>query len=144
MQAAVGCAQLIKLDSFIKKRKENHHRLMEILSPYQDRLILPRVSEYSDPAWFCFVITVRENAGFTRNELTHFLEANHIETRPLFSGNLLRHPAFENINCRVVGDLRNTDLVMDNTFFIGVYPGIGEPHLAWIQDVFDRFMKGKR
>ncbi len=144
MQAAVGCAQLIKLDSFIQKRKENHHRLMEILSPYQDRLILPHVSEHSDPAWFCFVITVRENAGFTRNELTHFLESNHIETRPLFSGNLLRHPAFTNINCRIVGNLKNTDLVMDNTFFIGVYPGIGELHLAWIQEVFDRFMKGKR
>jgi CDP-6-deoxy-D-xylo-4-hexulose-3-dehydrase len=144
MQAAVGCAQLKKLDSFIKKRKENHHRLMEILSPYQDRLILPCVSEYVDPAWFSFVITVRENAGFTRNELTHFLETNHIETRPLFSGNLLRHPAFENINCRIVGDLKNTDLVMDNTFFIGVYPGIGEPQLAWIQEVFDRFTKGER
>jgi CDP-6-deoxy-D-xylo-4-hexulose-3-dehydrase len=90
------------------------------------------------------VITVRENAGFSRNEITHYLEANRIETRPLFSGNLLRHPAFENINCRIVGDLNNTDLVMDNTFFIGVYPGIGDPQLTWIKDVFDRFMQGER
>ncbi len=143
MQAAVGCAQLNKIDGFIQKRRENHRRLMEILSPYQDQLILPQVSKLSDPAWFCFVITVRENAGFTRNELTQFLETNRIETRPLFSGNLLRHPAFENINCRIVGDLNNTDLVMNSTFFIGVYPGIGDPHLARIKDVFDRFMHGR-
>ena len=144
MQAAVGCAQLEKLEGFIRKRRENHHRIMEILSPYQDRLILPRAGKYSDPAWFCFVITVRDNAGFTRNELTRYLEANRIETRPLFSGNLLKHPAFANINCRVVGDLNNTDLVMNNTFFIGVYPEIGEAQLAWIKKVFDRFMLGNR
>jgi CDP-6-deoxy-D-xylo-4-hexulose-3-dehydrase len=144
MQAAVGCAQLNKLESFVQKRKENHARLMEILSPYQDRLILPCANQFSDPAWFCFVISIRRDAGFTRNELTHFLEANRIETRPLFSGNLLRHPAFENINCRIVGDLNNTDYVLDNTFFIGVYPGIGKPQLSWIQEVFDRFMRGER
>ncbi len=144
MQAAVGCAQLEKLDSFIQQRKENHKRLMRILTPYRDQLILPQVSPFADPAWFCYVITIREDAGFSRNELTRFLEANQIETRTLFSGNLLRHPAFENITSRVVGDLRNTDLIMENTFFIGVYPGIGEPHLAWIEEVFDRFMKGER
>jgi CDP-6-deoxy-D-xylo-4-hexulose-3-dehydrase len=144
MQAAVGCAQLEKLDSFIQKRKENHHYLMQILYPYQDRLILPWASEFADPAWFSFAITVRGDAGFTRNELTRFLEANRIETRTLFSGNLLRHPAFENIQCRVVGDLKNTDFITENTFFIGVYPGIGEPQLEWIKEVFDRFMKGDR
>jgi CDP-6-deoxy-D-xylo-4-hexulose-3-dehydrase len=143
MQAAIGCAQLDKLDRFIQKRQENHHRIMDILSPYQDRLILPSISKYSEPAWFCYVITVRENAGFTRDELTGYLEAHRIETRPLFSGNLLRHPAFENISCRIVGDLTNTDLVTENTFFIGVYPGIGDPQLEWIKDVFDRFMKSK-
>jgi CDP-6-deoxy-D-xylo-4-hexulose-3-dehydrase len=144
MQAAVGCAQLGKLDTFIQKRKENHHHLMQILFPYQDRLILPQTSELADPSWFSFVITVREDAGFTRNELTKFLEANRIETRTLFSGNLLRHPAFDNIKCRVVGDLKNTDYITEHTFFIGVYPGIGEPQVAWIQEVFDRFMKGAR
>ena len=134
--------RLSKLDQFIQKRRENHHRLMEILSPYQDRLILPHPGEFSEPAWFCFVITVREDAGFTRSELTRYLEANRIETRPLFSGNLLRHPAFENMVCRIVGELKNTDLVMENSFFIGVYPGIGDPQLTWIQEVFDRFMLG--
>jgi CDP-6-deoxy-D-xylo-4-hexulose-3-dehydrase len=144
MQAAVGCAQLEKLDGFIQKRKENHRHLMQILSPYQDRLILPRASEFADPAWFSFAITVRGDAGFTRNELTRFLEANRIETRTLFSGNLLRHPAFENIQCRAVGDLKNTDFITENTFFIGVYPGIGDSQLYWIQEVFDRFMRGER
>jgi CDP-6-deoxy-D-xylo-4-hexulose-3-dehydrase len=144
MQAAIGCAQLMKLASFIQKRKDNHNHLMQILSPYQDRLILPQVSQFSDPAWFCFVITVSKDAGFTRNDLTRFLESNRIETRSLFSGNLLRHPAFEKIDCRVVGELTNTDLIMDNSFFIGVYPGINETHLDWIDTVFGRFMKGER
>ncbi len=144
MQAAVGCAQLDKLDGFIARRKENHRHLMDLLSRYQDRLILPRSGEQADPSWFCFVITVRPEAGFTRNELTRFLETNRIETRNLFSGNLLRHPAFENIKCRTVGDLRNTDLIMNNTFFIGVYPGIDQPHLDRMADVFARFMGGER
>ena len=144
MQAAIGCAQLDKLEGFIVRRKQNYRRLMDILKPYEDRLLLPSAPEHSDPSWFAFVITVQPDAGFTRNELTRFLEDNRIETRNLFSGNLLRHPAFENIQCRVVGDLSNTDLIMNNTFFIGVYPGIGEPQLEKIADTFERFMKGKR
>jgi CDP-6-deoxy-D-xylo-4-hexulose-3-dehydrase len=144
MQAAVGCAQFRKLDGFIAKRRENHRRLMEILSPYQDRLILPTKPEHTDPSWFCFLITVRPEAGFSRNDLTRFLEANRIETRNLFSGNLLRHPAFMNIQHRVVGDLANTDTITSNTFFIGVYPGIGDAHLAHIADTFERFMNGER
>jgi CDP-6-deoxy-D-xylo-4-hexulose-3-dehydrase len=143
MQAAIGCAQLPKLEGFIARRKTNFRRLIEILQPYEDRLILPKATEHADPSWFGFVITVRKKAGFTRNELTGFLEANRIETRNLFSGNLLRHPAFEAIPHRVVGDLRNTDLIMNNTFFIGVYPGIGEPQLAYMADVFARFMRGE-
>jgi CDP-6-deoxy-D-xylo-4-hexulose-3-dehydrase len=144
MQAAIGCAQLDKLEGFIASRKQNHRRLMDTFSKYNDRLVLPLATEHADPSWFCFVITVRPDASFTRNELTRFLEANRIETRNLFSGNLLRHPAFENINCRIAGDLKNTDLVMNNTFFIGVYPGIGEPQLEKIADTFARFMKGER
>jgi len=144
MQAAIGCAQFGKLEAFTARRKENFRRLMEILRPYEDRLILPRATEFSDPSWFGFVITVREGSGFTRNDLTRFLEANRIETRNLFSGNLLRHPAFAAIPHRVVGDLANTDRIMNNTFFIGVYPGINETQLNYISDVFARFMKGQR
>lgn len=146
MQAAVGCAQLRKLDGFIAKRKANFQRLMKIMQPYEDRLILPTPTENADPSWFGFVITVRDagRGGFTRNELTRFLELNRIETRPLFCGNLLRHPAFANTKHRVVGDLTNTDTIAENTFFIGVYPGIDEAQLGWMDSVFARFMKGER
>ncbi len=144
MQAAIGVAQLKKLPLFIQKRKENFNALSQMIKPYEDRLILPAALPNSDPSWFAFVITVKENAGFTRNELTHFLEVNRIETRNLFSGNLLRHPAFEDIECRIVGDLNNTDIIMNNTFFIGVYPGINQLHLEWIQNTFHRFMNGER
>jgi CDP-4-dehydro-6-deoxyglucose reductase, E1 len=90
------------------------------------------------------VITVRADAGFTRNELTGFLEASRVETRSLFSGNLLRHPAFQTIERRVVGDLANTDIVMNDTFFVGVYPGIDDQRLDYVADVFHRFMGGAR
>jgi len=144
MQAAIGCAQLARLDGFIAARKRNHARLLEALTPFQDRLILPVAPPHTDPSWFCFVVTVREDAGFTRNELTGFLEASRIETRSLFSGNLLRHPAFETIERRVIGDLANTDTVMNRTFFVGVYPGIDDVRLDYVADVFGRFMAGAR
>jgi len=108
------------------------------------RLLLPRPPAHTDPSWFCFVITVREDAGFSRNELTRFLEANRVETRNLFSGNLLRHPAFEDIERRVVGDLPVTDRVMERTFFVGVYPGIDEARMEYMIRVFRRFMDGER
>ncbi len=144
MQAAIGCAQLSRLDGFVAARKRNHARLLEALRAYEDRLLLPHAPANTDPSWFCFVITVREDAGFTRNELTGFLEANRVETRNLFSGNLLRHPAFEDIECRVVGDLAATDAVMERTFFVGVYPGIDEPRMQYMIEVFARFMDGER
>ena len=144
MQAAIGCAQLARLDGFVAARKRNHARLLEALRPYEDRLILPVAPPHTDPSWFCFVITVRQDAGFTRNELTGFLEANRIETRNLFSGNLLRHPAFEDIECRVVGELTNTDAVMNRTFFVGVYPGIDDARMDYVIDAFRRFMAGER
>jgi len=144
MQAAIGCAQLAKLPDFISKRKNNHKVIQEILQPYEDRLILHKATDHSDPSWFCYVISVRENAGFTRKELIHFLEANRIETRNLFCGNLLRHPAFEEIENRVVGNLENTDRIMNSTFFIGVYPGIGEDHLDYMGSIFKKFFNGER
>jgi CDP-6-deoxy-D-xylo-4-hexulose-3-dehydrase len=144
MQAAIGCAQLARLEAFTAARKRNHARLFDALRPYEDRLILPVAPPHTDPSWFCFVITVREDAGFTRNELTAFLEANRIETRSLFSGNLLRHPAFEAIERRVIGDLATTDIVMNRTFFVGVYPGIDDARLDYVLNAFARFMAGAR
>lgn len=144
MQAAIGCAQLARLDEFVAARKRNHARLLDGLRPYADRLILPVTPPNTDPSWFSFAITVRKDAGFTRADLTAFLEANRIETRHLFSGNLLRHPAFESIERRVVGELANTDIVMNATFFVGVYPGIDEARMDYVIDAFRRFMDGGR
>ena len=144
MQAAVGCAQLGKLEQFIARRKENFQKLNELLKPYEHFLILPKATKNSDPSWFGYVVTVKEQAGFTRNDLTTFLETNRIETRNLFSGNLLCHPAYQNIPHRIFGDLANTNLIMNNTFFIGVYPGIDKKRLNHIKAVFDRFMAGER
>ncbi len=144
MQAAIGCAQLAKLDDFIAKRKANFARLKTMLAPYEDRLILPQGTAHADPSWFGFVISVREGAGFTRNDLTHFLEANRVETRNLFSGNLLRHPAYQDIPHRVAGDLTNTDFVMNSTFFIGVYPGLDDAQLSYVAEVFARFLDGPK
>ena len=144
MQAAIGCAQLARLDGFTAARKHNHARLFEALTPFQDRLLLPVAPPQTDPSWFGFVITVREDAGFTRNELTAFLEANRIETRTLFSGNLLRHPAFENIERRVIGDLATTDAITQRTFFVGVYPGLDDARVDYMSESFARFMAGAR
>jgi CDP-6-deoxy-D-xylo-4-hexulose-3-dehydrase len=144
MQAAIGVAQLAKLGEFIARRKANFKALYSLLDQYQDRLILPQSSPAADPSWFGFALTVREGAGFTRNEICRFLEANRIETRNLFSGNLLRQPAFMDIERRVVGELTNTDIIMERTFFIGVYPGIDDRQLDYVGSAFDRFMRGER
>ncbi len=144
MQAAIGCAQLAKLDGFIAARRANFEWLLGILRPYEDRLVLPRATAHSEPSWFGLIITVRENAGFTRADIVRFLEANRVETRSLFAGNLLRHPAFQGIPHRIVRDLVNTDMVMNNTFFVGVYPGLDSPRLDHMASAFTRFMSGER
>jgi len=144
LQAAVGCAQLEKLDNFIARRKANFRLMRRLLAPFAERLILPKPTPHSDPSWFAFVISVRPGQNFTRNDLTGFLEAHRIETRNLFSGNLLRHPAFEGIDCRVIGPLKNTDFVMNNTFFIGVYPGLSAAQIRYIAGIFKKFMISRR
>jgi len=139
MQAAIGVAQLDKLNWFDQKRKNNFDKLYECLKSFGDRLILPEATPNSNPSWFCFLITIRENAGFSRNDLTSFLEQNGIETRNLFCGNLIRQPAFLNIKKRVVRELKNTDLIMNNTFFIGVYPGIDNYQIEYALKKFNEF-----
>jgi CDP-6-deoxy-D-xylo-4-hexulose-3-dehydrase len=134
LQAAVGCAQLRKLPSFTKRRRENFHRLYEGLKDLSDRLILPEAETGSKPSWFGFLITVREGSGLSRNEMVRHLEMNGIQTRMLFSGNLLKHPCFDSIRedpsaCRVVGDLKETDRIMRDTFWVGVYPGMDEARI---------------
>ncbi|HMA94935.1 MAG TPA: lipopolysaccharide biosynthesis protein RfbH [Polyangiaceae bacterium] len=143
MQAAIGCAQLDKLPTFVQARKNNFLALKQGLRKYEDRLILPVASADSDPAWFGFPITVRSNAGFGRTDLTRFLEENKVETRNIFGGNLLRQPAYQNIEHRVHGELTNTDIVMNDSFFIGTYPGLGTAQIAYMLDTFAAFFRNR-
>ena len=144
MQAAIGCAQLEKLEGFIAARRRNHDRLSAALKPYEDRLVLPATPAHAEPSWFGFVVTVREEAGFTRADIVRFLEANHVETRTVFAGNLLRHPAFQSIAHRVSGSLDVTDRVMRDSFFVGVYPGLDDARIDYMASVFERFLNGER
>jgi CDP-6-deoxy-D-xylo-4-hexulose-3-dehydrase len=132
MQAALGLSQIAKLPQFIARRKENFAYLKAALKPLEDVLILPEASEGSDPSWFGFPIAVKPDAPFTRDELTGALEAAKIGTRLLFAGNLLRQPAYEGWEYRVVGELTNTDFVMNQVFWIGVYPGLTTAMLDYI------------
>lgn len=137
MQAAVGVAQLKKMDHIVSRRKENWDRLINGLQSVSDVLQLPVATENSKPSWFGFLISVKEEAGFTRSDLTKYLEDNLIQTRNLFAGNILKHPAFTEDpemknRYRVVGELNNTDSIMHNTFWIGVYPGMTEEMIDYM------------
>lgn len=140
MQAAVGVAQLAKLPSFIAARRRNFDLLRQGLSDLQEHLILPEATPFSEPSWFGFPITVAEGAPFTRNELVRFLEQRKIATRLLFGGNLVRQPAYRNQPYRIVGALTNTDRIMNNTFWVGVYPGLNETMLSFIVDSIRLFV----
>jgi len=139
MQAAVGLGQLKKLEGFIEKRKENFRKLYDGLKQFENDLILPKATENSDPSWFGFPITIREDSNIKRYDLVRYLEKNKIMTRMLFGGNLTRQPAYEEVEYRVVGELKNTDLIMNNTFFIGVYPGITDEMIDYIIKIFKNF-----
>jgi CDP-6-deoxy-D-xylo-4-hexulose-3-dehydrase len=140
IQAAIGCAQMDRLDGFTAARKRNHAFLSQALAGYGDRLVLPKATAGADPSWFAFVLTVAQGAGFSRDQLLAHLQTSKVETRNLFSGNLLRHPGFCDIEHRVVGDLRNADRITSDTFFIGVYPGLTVPELEYVVEVFKGFM----
>ena len=135
MQAAVGTAQLRKLPTFIARRKENHAQIATGLAKHSDKLILHDCPPKADPAWFGYVITVRPEGGMTRAQVVGALEAARIETRNLFCGNLLQHPAYQDIEHRVSGRLDNTDLITTNTFFIGVYPGLTAAMIDYVVGV---------
>ena len=139
LQAAVGLAQLNKLPAFISQRKANYAYLSEALVAFQEHLLLPTAHEKADPSWFAFPISVRDEAPFTRYELTTFLEHRHVETRPLFAGNILKQPAYKDINHRVIGNLQVTDQIMRTTFFVGLFPGLGRTHLDYMIDSLSDF-----
>lgn len=135
MQAAIGCEQLKKFPSFIERRRHNWMRLRQALSCAEDKLILPEPSDGSNPSWFGFLISVKEGSGLNRNKITEYIEAHNIQTRLLFSGNLIKHPCFDQIRgtdaYRVVGGLEVTDFIMNNTFWVGVYPGMTDEMLDY-------------
>jgi len=141
MQAAVGVAQLKKLSSFIEVRKRNWQLLYAGLKPFDEHLILPEPTPFSDPSWFGFPITVRPGAPFSRDQLVHHLERNKIGTRLLFAGNLAKQPAYQDVAFRVVGDLTQTDVAMHRTFWVGVYPGLSEAMIDYMLEVFDTFVR---
>lgn len=141
MQAAIGVAQLRKLPRFIEARKTNFSKIHEGLKKYEKALLLPRATTGSDPSWFGFPIIVKNEAQFSRADIVQHLEEHKIATRMLFGGNLLKQPAYEDIEYRLVGDLSNTDLVMDNLFWIGVYPGLTDQMIEYIISQFDDFFR---
>jgi CDP-6-deoxy-D-xylo-4-hexulose-3-dehydrase len=141
MQAAIGLAQVKKLPGFLDKRKKNFQYLYSELKNYREFIELPEWHEKAEPAWFAFPLRVRDEAPFGRYEITRFLEANGVETRPLFAGNLLKQPAYKNIRRRIIGALSNSDLIMKGTFFVGVYPGLNQIRLDYMLDTFAKFFK---
>ena len=142
LQAAIGCEQLKKMNGFIQARRQNWAYLRSALEPASDKLILPKPAEHSNPSWFGFLISMRPETGIVRDQVTRYLEEHNIQTRLLFSGNLIRHPAFNAIRgtdaYRVVGELDNTDYIMNNSFWIGVYPGMSNEMLNYMaQCIFE-------
>ena len=145
LQAAVGVEQLKKFPSFIEKRKHNWARLHASLEDVQDKIILPEPTENSDPSWFGFLISVRPEAGLNRNAVTKYIESKNVQTRLLFSGNIVKQPCFGEIRgteaYRVIGDLKNSDYVVSNTFWVGVYPGMTDAMIDYMAQVIKEAIK---
>ena len=144
LQAAIGLAQIKKIDKFVKKRKENWLYLYEGLKQFSESIILPEPTENSDPSWFGFCITLKKEVDFKLYELTKYLNEKGIGTRQLFAGNILRQPSFKDVKYHVVGEMKNTDYVMNNTFWIGCWPGLNENHLNYAVSTIKEFIQHKK
>ncbi len=141
MQAALGLAQLEKLETFVKIRNENFEAITKILQKHSNKLILPVASEHSEPSWFGYLITVKKEAGITRNDLAQKLNDKNIATRLLFAGDIRKQPYFKNVNYRVVGDLKNTEIIMNDTFWIGLTPMVTKEMIQYMEKCFDEILK---
>lgn len=140
IQAAIGAVQMDKLPHFCERRKENFKEWYRIFSKYSPYFILPKATEGADPAWFAFIVTLAQDAPFTRDELTGFLNKALIETRNLFAGNITKQPGFMNRNWRIADNLNNTDYIMNSTFFLGTYPGLTAEMFEYAEKMLDTFM----
>ena len=140
LQAAIGTEQIKKLPDFISSRKSNHDYFMKALKKYEEFFILPDKYKKADPSWFGFILTIKENSPFSRNQLVRFLEKNRVATRMLFGGNITKQPAYFNRKHKIVSKLENTDYVMKNSFWFGVYPGIDKKMSNYVVDLFDNFI----
>ena len=145
MQAAIGCAQLKKFPSFVERRRHNFDRLYEGLKDMGDKLILPKAAANSKPSWFGFLITCKE--GVDRNQVVQYVESKGVQTRMLFAGNLTRHPCFDQMRdtgegYRIAGSLVNTDSIMRDTFWVGVYPGMSDEMIDYMAEVIKEGVYG--
>ena len=139
LQAAIGVEQLKKFPTFIERRRHNWKRLYDALKKIEDKVILPSSAENSNPSWFGFLISIRDESGLNRNDVTKYIEKHNIQTRLLFSGNLIKHPCFDEIRntdaYRIVGTLNNTDFIMKNSFWVGVYPGMTDEMIDYMAEI---------
>lgn len=141
IQAAIGSAQIDKLAHFSERRKENHKEWYRVFSKYPEYFILPAATLNSDPSWFAFIVTLKEGIPFKRDKITGYFNSKLIETRNLFAGNLTKQPGFMNKKWRTADHLNNTDYIMNNTFFLGTYPGLTKTMISYVECILDEFIK---
>ena len=144
MQAAIGLGQLDSINSFVNKRIENHNYLSILFKDLEEYFILPKATQNSEPSWFGFLLTIRPNVNIKRHDLLRFLEDKKIGTRLLFAGNITKQPAYKDLEYKVIGDLKNTDLIMNNSFWLGVWPGLSKDNLRYMFDSVKEFLDSNK